>query len=96
MDVHFEWDGRKAAVNLRKHRVSFDEASTVFDDPVAFIFDDQDHSADERREIIIGHSINNRLLLVCFTERTPDTVCIFSARLAIKRERKDYEENRDR
>jgi uncharacterized DUF497 family protein len=88
MDVHLEWDRRKAAVNLRKHRVSFDEASTVFDD--------QDHSADEQREIIIGHSINNRLLLVCFTERTPDAVRIFSARLATKRERKDYEENRDR
>jgi uncharacterized DUF497 family protein len=96
MDVHLEWDRRKAAVNLRKHRVSFDEASTVFDDPLAFIFDDQDHSADEQREIIIGHSINNRLLLVCFTERTPDAVRIFSARLATKRERKDYEENRDR
>jgi uncharacterized DUF497 family protein len=81
---------------IRKHRVSFDEASTAFDDPLAFIFDDQDHSADEQREIIIGHSINNRLLLVCFTERTPDAVRIFSARLATKRERKDYEENRDR
>ena len=54
MDVHFEWDRRKAAVNLSKHRVSFDEASTVFDDQVAFIFDDQDHSVDERREIIKG------------------------------------------
>ncbi len=96
MSVHFEWDRRKAAINLRKHRASFDEASTVFDDPVAFIFDDKDHSADESREIIIGHSINNRLLLVCFTERTQGLVRIFSARLATEKEREDYEENRDR
>jgi uncharacterized protein len=96
MSVHFEWDRYKAAINFRKHRVSFDEASTVFDDPVAFIFDDEDHSADEPREIIIGHSINHHLLLVCFTERTQAVVRIFSARLATRKERKDYEENRDR
>ena len=96
MSVHFEWDGHKAAINLRKHRVGFDEASTVFDDPAAFIFDDEDHSADEPREIIIGHSINHRLLLVCFTERPQQVVRIFSARLATRKERKDYEENFDR
>jgi uncharacterized protein len=96
MSVHFEWDRHKAATNLRKHRVSFDEASTVFDDPAAFIFDDENHSAAEPREIIIGHSINHRLLLVCFTERTQEVVRIFSARLATKKERKDYEENRGR
>jgi len=96
MSVHFEWDRRKAAINLRKHRVSFDEASTVVDDQAAFIFDDEDHSADELREIIVGHSINNRLLLVCFTERAQDVVRIFSARLATQKERKDYEENRNR
>jgi len=79
MSISFEWDRQKAAINLRKHRVSFDEGSTVFNDPVAFIFDDDNHSADEQREIIIGHSINNRLLLVCFTERRPDVVRIFSA-----------------
>jgi uncharacterized DUF497 family protein len=82
--------------NLCKHWVSFDEASTVFDDPQAFIFDDEEHSTEEMREIIIGHSINNRLLLVCFTERTPDVVRVFSARLATKKERKDYEENYNR
>jgi uncharacterized protein len=74
MSVHFEWDRHKAAANLCKHRVSFDEASTVFDDPAAFIFDDKDHSADEPREIIIGHSISHPLLLVCFTERPPEVV----------------------
>ncbi len=93
MSLRFEWDRDKAAANLKKHKVSFDEASTVFDAPSAYIFDDEDHSIDEHREIIIGHSITNRLLLVCFTERTEEVVRIFSARLATKRERKDYEEH---
>jgi hypothetical protein len=93
MSLQFEWDSKKATSNLKKHKVSFDEASTVFDDPLAFIFDDEDHSKDERLEIIIGHSILNRLVLVCFTERTEDLVRIISARLATKKERKDYEEN---
>jgi hypothetical protein len=93
MSLQFEWDRDKATANLKKHKVSFDEASTVFDDPWAYIFDDEDHSIDEHREIIIGHSIINRLLLVCFTERAEDVVRIFSARLATKKERKDYEKN---
>ena len=93
MSVRFEWDKDKAVLNLKKHQVSFDEASTVFDDPVACIFDDEGHSIGEHREIIIGHSVNNRLLVVCFTERVEDVVRIFSARLATKRERKDHEEN---
>jgi uncharacterized protein len=63
---------------------------------VACLFDDEDHSAEEPREILIGHSVNNRLLLVCFTERTKDVVRIFSARLATRQERKEYEENRKR
>ena len=93
MSLQFEWDKQKAASNLRKHRVSFDEASTVFDDPLAQIFDDEDHSIGERREIIIGHSILDRLLLVYFTERAEDHIRIFSARLTTKKERKDYEED---
>ena len=93
MSVRFEWDRHKAAINIRRHGVSFDEASTVFDDPLASIFDDEDHSIDEAREIIIGRSISNRLLLVCLTERTQDVIRILSARLTTKRERKDYEEN---
>jgi len=93
MSVRFEWDKDKAGANFEKHGVSFDEASTVFNDPLACIFDDEAHSASEKREIIIGHSIANRLLLVCFTERVQDTIRIFSARTATKRERKDYEEN---
>jgi uncharacterized DUF497 family protein len=69
MNLHFEWDRRKASANLRKHGISFDEALTVFADPLARIFDDEEHSEEEHREIIIGHSINNRLILVHFTAR---------------------------
>jgi len=93
MGLQFEWDKDKAASNLKKHKVSFDEASTVFDDPLAYIFDDEDHSAEEHREITIGHSILRRLLLVCFTERIENLIRIFSARKATKKERKDYEKN---
>ena len=92
MPLQFEWDGDKAASNVRKHSVTFDEASTVFADPLAVIFDDEEHSLDEIREIIIGHSILARLLLVSFTERGKDIVRIISARKAMKRERRDYEQ----
>jgi uncharacterized DUF497 family protein len=93
MSVGFEWDANKAALNLKKHAVSFDEGTTVFDDPLAVIFADPNHSLRERREVIVGHSINNRLILVCFSERSEETIRIFSARTLTKRERKDYEEN---
>ena len=72
----FEWDQRKARSNLRKHGVGFDEARTVFSDSLAFIFDDEEHSERERREIIVGHSILNRLLLACFQELTSNRVRI--------------------
>jgi uncharacterized protein len=93
MTVRIEWDSRKAAGNLRKHGVGFDEASTVFDDPLAVIFPDEDHSVDEIRELIIGHSVQNQFLLVSFAEREPDIVRIISARLATRKEITDYEEN---
>jgi uncharacterized DUF497 family protein len=93
--LRFEWDRRKAAANLRKHRVSFDEASTVFRDPLARIFDDEDHSEDEPREIIVGHSALGRLLVVSFTERVANRVRIVSARMATNNEREDYEEARE-
>lgn len=93
MGLKFEWDQEKAKSNLKKHRVSFEEASTLFADPLARIFDDEEHSMYEKREIIIGHSIKNRLLLVCFTESVEDSIRIISARRATKKERKDYEEN---
>jgi uncharacterized DUF497 family protein len=92
MGVKFEWNLKKAALNLSKHGVSFEEALTVFADPLAKIFDDESHSLGEQREIIIGHSVNQKLLLVCFTAEG-ESIRIFSAREATKRERKDYEEN---
>ena len=92
MGLHFEWDDKKARKNLKDHGVGFDEAKTAFIDPVAYIFADEAHSINEEREIIIGHSFSNRILLVCFTERG-DIIRIFSARKATKEERKDYEEN---
>lgn len=92
--MRFEWDEAKASSNRRKHGVSFEEAKEVFDDPLAAIFDDEQHSAGEEREIIIGHSGQRRLLLVFFTER-PRAVRIFSARPATRQEQKDYEEGID-
>ena len=95
MGLRFEWDKRKAASNQRKHHVSFDEASTVFLDPLARIFDDETHSVEEPREIIIGHSILNRLVVVSFTERPSGAVRLISARLATRNEREDYEQNKE-
>lgn len=88
----FEWDEEKAASNLRKHGVSLLEARTVFDNPLAVIFDDRTHSATEDRELIVGHSFRNRLLFVCFTQRGT-VVRIISARAATRKEREDYEKN---
>ena len=62
MSLEFEWDSKKGKANLSKHGVSFDEALTVFRDPLARIFDDEDHSIEEQREIIIGQSAKGRLL----------------------------------
>jgi uncharacterized DUF497 family protein len=91
--MRFEWDPTKAENNIRKHGVSFDEAVTVFKDPLALIFDDTAHSEQEHREIIIGMSTLRRMLLVCFVERVEDTVRIINARPATRQEIKDYEEN---
>lgn len=90
--MEFDWDPQKAERNRQKHGVSFEEAETVFVDPLAVIFDDEWHSHNEEREIIIGLSNHNRLLLVCFTER-PNTIRIISARETTSKERQDYEEN---
>jgi len=93
MPYRFKWDSRKAATNIRKHGVSFDEASTVFDDPLAVIFDDEAHSTTEVCELIIGHSVAHRLLLVGFSERPGAMLRLISARAATKNEREDYEDN---
>ena len=92
MTPEFEWDGKKAEDNLKEHGVAFEEALTVFGDPLARIFDDSDHSEDEPRELIIGHSAQQRLLIVSFTARGLKTR-IIGARQVTARERTDYEQN---
>jgi uncharacterized protein len=91
--MKFSWDSRKADSNFRKHGIAFDEAITVFSDPLALIFDDMVHSEDEHREIIIRFSALRRLILVCFVERDGDMIRIISARRATKAEVRDYEKN---
>lgn len=90
--MEFDWDDSKATANFKKHGVSFEEAKTVFDNPLALIFNDEAHSIDELRETMIGHSRSNRLLLIAFTERA-SCIRIISARLATRKEREDYERN---
>jgi len=87
----FEWDSEKARQNLSKHGVSFEEASTVFDDPLSLTVPDRRHSVQERRFVIIGSSAAGRLLVVVHTD-SGQTVRVISARSATKRERKEYEE----
>ena len=91
MLMKFEWDEEKAKANVSKHGVSFDEAKTVFDDPLYVDFFDPDHSDDEERYIIVGHSERNRLLVVSYTERGRRTRLI-SAREATRQEQDAYEE----
>jgi uncharacterized DUF497 family protein len=91
MALSFEWDADKSKSNERKHRVSFDEASTVFADPHALTIYDPDHSDEEDRYLSLGYSDRNRLLVVSFTDRE-DRIRIISARIASRRERKQYEE----
>lgn len=88
--MQFEWDPNKARRNFKKHAVTFDEAVTVFYDPLSATFDDPDHSVGERRLITIGFSAQGRLMAVCHTERG-SAVRVISARLATARERKRHE-----
>ena len=89
--MRFDWDPRKAGENLRKHGVSLDEASSVFDDPLGITYQDPDHSDEERRWVTFGYSASNRLLVVSHTERD-DTSRIINARPATRSEQKIYEE----
>lgn len=91
MGYIFEWDSRKAASNLKKHGVSFDEATTAFCDPLSLLTDDPKHSEGEQRFLVMGLSVQHRLLVVAFAERPPRTR-IISARLAARHERKQYEQ----
>ena len=91
MGYNFEWDPEKAEMNFRKHGVSFIEAMIAFCDPSSMNMPDPDHSEAEQRFIMLGASDRYRLLVVSYTERPPRTR-IISARLATRRERKQYEE----
>jgi len=93
MGLAFEWDKNKASVNKRKHGVTFEEASTVFADPLAITIYDLVHSDEEDRYIILGQSQRQRLLVVAFTDRD-DRIRIICARVATRGERRDYEKGR--
>jgi len=89
--MEFEWNPGKAALNLEKHGVSFQEAATVFNDPLSVTFPDPDHSVGENRYVIIGISQFGQLLVVAHTDRG-EKVRIISARKATRQERRFYEE----
>jgi len=89
--VVYEWDAKKAKRNRRKHRISFEDAATVFLDPLALTFPDPDHSIDEEREITIGRSSRQQIVFVSHSRRE-DRVRIISARKTTRGERKQYEE----
>lgn len=86
----YEWDLKKAQANLRKHHVSFEDATTVFLDPFAVTYPDPDHSDEENREITIGHSAGQRLLFVSHCPRG-EGIRLISVRKATRKERKQYE-----
>lgn len=90
--ISFKWDNKKAKNNEQKHGISFDEASTVFADPLSLTIHDPLHSKNEERFILIGTSHKNRMLIVVHTERG-DNIRIISARNATKKERSYYEGN---
>ncbi len=91
MKLRFEWDEEKAKANFHKHKISFDEATTVFSDPFSVTIPDPDHSADEKRYIDIGCSDKDRILVVVYTERGT-SIRIISCCKATPKERKHYEE----
>jgi hypothetical protein len=89
--MSIEWDPAKDAANRLKHRVAFDEAAAVFLDPSAVTYEDPDHSSDEDRFLILGYSLRERIAVVSYTYRG-ERIRIISARPAMPRERRAYEE----
>lgn len=92
----YEWDSEKAAANLKKHKVSFTEGTSVFTDPFALTFDDPDHSLTEKRFITIGASSKGRILFLAHADRGNDRIRIISARRTTKSEAHAYQETRNR
>ncbi len=91
MEYTFEWDAEKARRNVDKHGVSFEEAVTAFGDPLSVAIPDPDHSDAEERFLLMGMSRRSRLVVVAYTERT-DRLRLITARLASRREKRNYEE----
>ena len=89
--MEFEWDPKKARLNVRKHSVAFEEAVTVFDDPLATYYEDPDHSITERRYLTIGKSAKGRLIHIAFADRA-GRIRIIQARKLTRNERRQYEE----
>lgn len=92
-NIQFEWDNNRASINLKKHGITFEEASTVFYDGDAILFDDPDHSEEEERFLILGLSEQTKMLIVshCYRGKT-GRIRIISARKATKKEAKQYVE----
>ena len=88
--MEFEWNPHKAVINIKKHSVSFSEATTVFNDPLAITFDDPAHSVNEQRFITIGYSNQNQLIVLSHTDRN-QKIRLISARKATPKERRFYE-----
>ena len=88
--LDYIWYPPKAVSNLKKHKISFEEAMTIFGDEKHIVFPDREHSYEEERFLAIGHSVHGRLILLCFTERSPK-LRLISARLAEPWERREYE-----
>ena len=86
----FDWDEEKAKSNLAKHGISFDEAASVFDDPLFLTFADPEHSLQEQRFLIMGESARGRLLVISYTD-CKDITRLISVRPATRKERKAYE-----
>ena len=89
--MNFEWDSEKAEDNFKKHQVSFEEATTIFSDPLSLTIPDLEHSIGEERYIDIGRSNNGLILIVVYSERD-DNIRIINCRRATRRERRFYEE----
>jgi uncharacterized DUF497 family protein len=92
--VIYEWDPKKARENIKRHKVSFDEATSVFTDPLALTFDDPDHSQEEQRYATIGTSRKQRIVFLAHVDRGDDHVRIISARSATATEAHAYQESR--
>jgi uncharacterized DUF497 family protein len=95
MSLSFGWDKDKAKRNLKKHGVSFEEASSVFGDPIALTIPDPVHSEEENRSITLGESNRRRLVVVVSTDRA-NNIRVISARVATRKERKEYEEGTEK